>query len=281
MSGVDTRPVPTNLLRWPRTKDLVTQYKGILMYLWAHPQQTNCGCYLLPLDATAADLSMSAGSLADAISEFERRGLVHLDPDTGEIMLLDWFRFYTPRTAPARGATESAIRKVLSTGLRKKVENLYKSKVDGCKGKDKDKDKDKASSKEEEAKLRHATLQRRGPGSQLSKSAAGITCWTDGDRETAKQLEDRHGIEKVREVVALANVSDQEPLPSRISRLLNQSTAGVMLPQAWWSSEAGTEEAARILGLSAHVGEYMGPFRQRIRDAIHDLNLTAGHAKRE
>lgn len=97
-TGVDTRPVPVSLLRWPRTRDLVTQYKGILMYLWAHPEQTACGCYLFPLDATAADLSMSSSSLADALAEFNRRKLIDLDHATGEIMLPDWFRWYKPRT---------------------------------------------------------------------------------------------------------------------------------------------------------------------------------------
>lgn len=137
--GVNTRPVPVSLLRWPRTRDLVTQYKGILMYMWAHPEQTACGCYLFPLDATAADLSMSSPSLADAMHEFQRRKLVDLDQSTGEIMLPDWFRWYTPRTPAARGAAESAIRKILSTDLRGKVENSYKSMAPAWKGKEKEK----------------------------------------------------------------------------------------------------------------------------------------------
>jgi len=141
MSGVDTRPVPVSLLRWPRTRDLVTQYKGILMYLWAHPEQTACGCYLFPVDATAADLSMSSPSLADAINEFQRRKLIDQDQATGEILLPDWFRWYRPHTPAACGAVESAIKKILSTDLRGKAENSYKSIAPAWKGKVKEKDK--------------------------------------------------------------------------------------------------------------------------------------------
>lgn len=141
MSSVDTRPVPTNLLRWPKTRDLIMQHKGILLYLWAHPEQTACGCYLMPTDATAADLSMTSPSLADAISEFQRRQLIDCDNETGEILLPDWFRWYFPKTPAARGAVDAAIKRILSTGLRRKVESLYKSTSELRKERGKEKEK--------------------------------------------------------------------------------------------------------------------------------------------
>lgn len=122
---VDTRPVPPSLLRWPRTRDLITQQKFIFMYLWPHPDQTAAGCYLLPLDATAADLSMTSASIADAMAELVRRGLVESDAETGEIALPDWFRFYHPRSPAARGAVESAINKINSKKLKQLVTTLY------------------------------------------------------------------------------------------------------------------------------------------------------------
>lgn len=149
MGAVDTRPVPTNLFRWPRTRDLISQQKGIFSYLWFHPDQTACGCYLLPLDATAADLSMTTSSLADAMSEFKRRKLVDIDEETGEILLPDWFRWYFPGSAAAHGAVNSAIRKILSTDLRRKAESLYKTNGDIRKGLGKVLGKGSSSNKEE------------------------------------------------------------------------------------------------------------------------------------
>ena len=134
MGAVDTRPVPTTIYRWPRTRDLITQQKGIFSYLWFHPDQTAAGCYLLPLDATAADLSMTSSSLVDALSEFKRRKLIDIDDETGEILLSDWFRWYFPGSPAARGAVDAAIRRILSTELRQKSENLYKTYGEGRKG---------------------------------------------------------------------------------------------------------------------------------------------------
>ena len=145
MGAVNTRPVPTNLFRWPRTRDLISQQKGIFAYLWFHPDQTACGCYLIGVDSTAADLSMTSSSLGDALREFQRRKLIDYDEETGEILIPDWFRWYFPNSPAARGAVEAAIKRILSTDLRTKTKNLYESIAEGRKGKEKEKD----SSKEE------------------------------------------------------------------------------------------------------------------------------------
>lgn len=39
---------------------------------------------------------------------------------------------------------------------------------------------------------------------------------------------------------------------------------------AWWTSEAGTMEQARLLGLSARPGEDMAQFRKRIADKMRE-----------
>ena len=39
---------------------------------------------------------------------------------------------------------------------------------------------------------------------------------------------------------------------------------------AWWTSEAGTMEQARLLGLSARPGEDMAQFRKRIGDQLRE-----------
>ncbi len=265
--SVDTRPVPINLLRWPRTRDLISQQKGILLYLWAHPQQTAAGCYLLPIDATAADLSMTSGSLSDALGEFHRRGLIELDLVTGEIWLPDWFRFYTPRTPAARGAAESAINKILSLDLLQKTKNSYESKVPAWKGKGKAKDKDK----EEEAGGRRPPPQTQ-PAEVAApvrknfpvRSDSGIQCWSTEDELEAKKIEMRVGVPEAARAASLLESQNREALPSRVARQLETPAAA----NNWWASERATLEKGRELNLPPRVGESIEEFRRRIRSAL-------------
>lgn len=223
-TGVDTRPVPVSLLRWPRTRDLVTQYKGILMYLWAHPEQTACGCYLLPLDATAADLSMSSSSLADALVEFSRRKLVDLDHMTGEILLPDWFRWYRPRTPAACGAVESSIRKILSPDLREKVEKSYKSIAPPWKGKEKVKVKEVASrtSAGEPADAAAAPYQQKQQIKRRIVRPSGIVTWTCDDLPEAERIERQYVAADIASAVASVEATGKDPVPGLIVRKIDQ-----------------------------------------------------------
>ena len=137
MSGVDTRPVPVNIMAWPRVRDLITQQKFIYCYLYFNPDVMTCGCYLLSLDRCAADLGMTAASLDDALDEFSRRNLVLRDKSTGEIFVVDWPRWHNFSTLPARGALWSSIGRVQSRDLWIKIENTYKSIPAPSKDKDK------------------------------------------------------------------------------------------------------------------------------------------------
>ncbi len=223
-TGVDTRPVPVSLLRWPRTRDLVTQYKGILMYLWAHPEQTACGCYLFPLDATAADLSMSSSSLADALAEFNRRKLIDLDHATGEIMLPDWFRWYKPRTPAACGAVESSIKKILSLDLREKVEKSYKSIAPGWKGKEKEKEKGKeaADPRTQARGSGDAAAAVLPGGKRRDERPSGIVTWEPLDIEKAEFIERMHSADEIGAAVSALTVANKEPVPGLVTRELDR-----------------------------------------------------------
>ena len=217
-SAVDTRPVPVSLLRWPRTRDLVTQYKGILMYLWAHPEQTACGCYLLPLDAPAADLSMSSPSLADALTEFQRRKLVDLDQITGEVMLPDWFRWYKPRTPAACGAVDSSIKRILSQDLHEKVEKSYKSIVPAWKGKEKEKVKEAAPS----TQGANAATAVGSTGKRRDERPSGIVTWEPLDIEKALLIEQTHGVKEISAAVAALATINKDPVPGLVARELSR-----------------------------------------------------------
>lgn len=238
--SVDTRPVPTNLLRWPRTRDLITQHKGILLYLWPHPQQTACGCYLFPVDATAADLSMTSASLVDALREFARRGLVEWDEATCELWVSDWFRFYIPRTPAARGACEAAIKKIQSPSLRVKVQNAYESMLDPRKEKGKEKEKEAAARQASwpapsaavgvaaasisiHQTQGHHRQARRGD----EKIVHGVEVWTPGDEETVELLVAKHGAEMVEKAAASLTPArtHRAPPPSALIAYFQQRRA--------------------------------------------------------
>jgi hypothetical protein len=139
VSGVDTRPVPVNIMAWPRVRDLISQQKFIYTYMYYSPDATACGCYLFSLDRCAADMSMTAASLDDALDEFSRRGLVLRDKSTGEIFVVDWPRWHRFSTPAAWGALWTSIGRIQSRELWIKVENAYKSIPSPSKGKEKGK----------------------------------------------------------------------------------------------------------------------------------------------
>lgn len=257
-SGVDTRPVPVSLLRWPRTRDLVTQYKGILMYLWAHPEQTACGCYLFPLDATAADLSMSSPSLADALGEFQRRKLIDLDQATGEIMLPDWFRWYKPRTPAACGAVESSIKKILSLDLRGKVEKAYRSIAPTWKGKEKEKGKEAAAPRAQVRESSDAAAAPLTSGKRRNERPSGIVTWEPLDIEKAELIERTHSAAEIGVAVAALTACDKEPVPGLVTRELDRQRR-----ERHTAERRAAAEAAHQVLLSAPIAKVDAETRAR------------------
>jgi hypothetical protein len=257
MSGVDTRPVPVNILRWPKTRDLITQHKFIYVSLYFTGDTKSCGCYLLGIESLAADLSMTASSLDDALSEFKRRGLIEFDNETGEIYVVDWPRWHNYKTPAAVGALKASLDKIQSKKLGITVKNAYESILRDWKGKDKV--KAKTSSKEEEP---DATNQE---PKQPRLSAAGIRIWTDQDEQQVQRIENAYTAEQIKNAVTVLTEQGKDPLPMRVSRLLSSARDSWLLPDGWWSSEASTKAAGRTLGLEPRIGELAQEFRERIR----------------
>lgn len=188
-------------------------------------------------------------------------------------MLPDWFRWYQPRTPAACGAVESAMKRILSTDLRQKTENSYKSTLIRWKGKV----KGKASSLEEVTggSEPHPSQPWVGSSAPLektpkpSRSAYGIRCWTDSDAAEALALEVKHGREAIQKIVADLTSEGIEALPSRVARaMLKTVEKDLMVPSSWWTSEEATLSAAHSLGIHSHPGESWGELRHRIRYAL-------------
>lgn len=123
----DSRNVPANLLTWPRLENLLPDQKLIFSYLWFNRFAGDSGCYHAPVELMGAELSLKPSALAEALSEFKRRGLIEMDLSTGEIFVLDWFRFNKFPRGPRQSLLSASINKIESEVLKNMV--IEKSKA--------------------------------------------------------------------------------------------------------------------------------------------------------
>lgn len=122
----ESRLVPSNLTAWPRIRDLVPDYKLIIYHLWA-TANNDAGCWLIDTAAFSAGISLREPALLDALAEFKRRELIDYDSETGEVFIVDWFRWHKFQTAPRQGLLSAALKKIASDRLRERVENIAKT----------------------------------------------------------------------------------------------------------------------------------------------------------
>ncbi len=118
----DARHVPCNLLTWPKLANLLPDQKLIYAYLWFNRFARSSGCYPFPVALAATELSFSPPSLLEALREFVRRELVQMDESTGEIFVLDWFRFNTFPPGPRQRVLAADLQRIESPVLRALVE---------------------------------------------------------------------------------------------------------------------------------------------------------------
>lgn len=118
----DARHVPCNLLTWPKLADLLPDQKLIYAYLWFNRFARSCGCYPFPVALAATELSLSPPSVLEALREFVRRELVAMVESTGEIFVLDWFRFNTFPPGPRQRVLAADLQRIESPDLKALVE---------------------------------------------------------------------------------------------------------------------------------------------------------------
>lgn len=117
----ESRPVPTNLLSWPRVSGLLPDQKLLVYYLWANRFTSASGCYQLPVALASVELGLSELALNEAIVDFVKRELILLDPKTGEVFVCDWFRFHKFATTSQIRQLQIAFDKIESENLKKAV----------------------------------------------------------------------------------------------------------------------------------------------------------------
>lgn len=173
----ESRLVPCNLMAWPRVRDLLPDQKLLVYHLWATCQQAS-GCQLLDLASFQGALSITSPAIQQALDEFQRRGLIDQDLQTGEVFILDWYRFHKFDSPARRRVAEDSIRRIQSPRLKSIVEEsstyvLREGKVREGKGRE-----DKASNPQERAEGQRPS----------GKRASGPL--SEGDVRTGKYLTD-------------------------------------------------------------------------------------------
>lgn len=104
-------------MAWPKVRDLLPDQKLIVYHLWA-TSPSAAGCYLLDFAAFSAALSVTIPAMEEAMRDFERRRLLAMDQETGEVFLLDWYRFHKFDSLPRRKLLEDAVKKIQSIHLK-------------------------------------------------------------------------------------------------------------------------------------------------------------------
>ncbi len=110
--------VPTNLLDWPRCESLLPDQRLILLSLWSSRYLNCAGTGMYPIRPAASSLGLSPDALDGGLNTLETAKLIDRDKETGEIFILDWFRFHHFKTEMSQKMLDAAIGKIASARLK-------------------------------------------------------------------------------------------------------------------------------------------------------------------
>lgn len=215
----DRTIIPTNLLDWPRCQSLLPDQRLILLWVWSCPYMTAAGHGFVPVKPAAATLGLDPEALVGGLDSLEQAGLIARDASTGEIFVLDWYRFHRFK-GPAAASVASSIKKVQSERLKR----LILEKSMGCLPTTTTTTTTTVSCKQETATASPAGGAVRARKKQFL--VCGITCWTPEDRQQAKDLAEEYGGEIVKAVADDIRRCGAEPLPSVIAKTLKGKKHG-------------------------------------------------------
>lgn len=90
--------IATNILIWPKIKNMVPDHRLIYVALWFNTQVLACGAFFIDLDMFAAYVGFSRTVVEKAINDFAELKLVIYDESSSEIFIIDWWRFHKCET---------------------------------------------------------------------------------------------------------------------------------------------------------------------------------------
>ena len=198
---------PTNLLTQQRSAHLMPDQKLILLATWSAPWINCAGVGELPLRPFAAALGFDPSALETGISTLVFSDLLLFDKVTGELFVLDWFRFHKFKTEMSRGILARTTEKIQSDFIKKAVVEKSMSCLPTA----------TATSTSTKAAAAPASY-------FLNQSAKHkislVIIKNEQDRILFDQLEENNGIEKIEVTARFLIANGKQPYLSSISKIL-------------------------------------------------------------
>ena len=240
----ESRLTPCNLMAWPRVRNLLPDQKLITYHLWASCPEA-CGCCLLDLGAFQGALNITIAALQEALREFQRRGLVAMDEETGEVFILDWFRFHKFNTGVRQRLLADSLRRVQSPDLRALIEKTMSYSPREGKARE---------GKKTEREAAAAAVPSPAAGGGYSLSPDGIT-YQPGNQRDESNLEKIKAFNKDEVDKAVQDARGEDPedraFTSKVLAHLKKARAG---NEDWQKTASGIEKKAELLGIKSPPG---------------------------
>lgn len=202
--------------------------------MWA-TSPSEAGCYEPDIAGWSGHLSITSVALVEALNDFETKGLISQDKETGEMFILDWFRCHKFDTAIRRKLLDSSIKKIQSNKLLDLVLEK-KRQIDTINGVIPMKSTTyfpKESKVSETKACTHAKdilacvhaddFKAKGKGQSHRKKSeiiSGVKCWVSDDVIQTNKMLNVYGSEKVDAAVKRLIKNGTDPLPSKVEKEL-------------------------------------------------------------
>lgn len=203
--------VPTNLLNWPRVARRLPEEKLILLSLWAAPFMGCAGFGELPLCPFAASIGISPEALETGIANLVAAGLIITDVDTGEVAILDWFRFHHFKTPTSKQILTREIDKIRSGAIKTVISEKSISCLPTATS---------TSTKVAAAHKQHPPQISAVPSGKKYSVIGGLDCWDAADRTSAQVITANTAPEDLGIAIDAVRRAGKSPVPGVVQREL-------------------------------------------------------------
>ena len=118
----ESRYVPNDLMSSEGVYNLLPSQKLIIYWMWSNIATTSTGCYVFSTARAEKSLRIEQNAVADALREFERRGLIASDEGSREIFVNGWFKVHRIETEKQKLCFVNDLKKIRSARLKGLVE---------------------------------------------------------------------------------------------------------------------------------------------------------------
>lgn len=246
--GVHTRPVPVNILNWPKVRSLSLSAKFLYIYLYFCIESSASGCYLFGTTTAAALIGISVEEVEEILRTLQAQTLITRCEDTGEIYVENWPEWHLFKSTAAKSVLKTAIGSIKNTKMKTRLLEQYRHILGPENFK---------TEYESNAALWH-----------------GIYLHNDRDFQIAKKVDERFCVEIIIQAIHELIDQNQRVLPSAILKKLSPKSNAKPFSTGTLNSHQSIMNAANRLGINPRPGESYDELRTRI-----DIEIEKQHEK--